>query len=37
MIDNEIAEAPRPIVVLDAIKLIEAGWADKSDTVWVVT
>jgi dephospho-CoA kinase len=37
MIDNEIAEAPRPVVVLDAIKLIEAGWADKSDAVWVVT
>jgi dephospho-CoA kinase len=24
-------------VALDAIKLIEAGWADKCDAVWVVT
>jgi dephospho-CoA kinase len=23
--------------VLDAIKLIESGWADKCDMVWVVT
>jgi dephospho-CoA kinase len=36
-IDNLIKDAPAPIVALDAIKLIEAGWADKCDTVWVVT
>ncbi|MFN3373108.1 MAG: dephospho-CoA kinase [Chloroflexus sp.] len=27
----------RPIVVVDAIKLIESGWADECDQVWVVT
>ncbi|MEO8287276.1 MAG: dephospho-CoA kinase [Chloroflexota bacterium] len=37
VIDDQIAEAPKPVVVLDAIKLIESGWADKCDTVWVVT
>lgn len=26
----------RPIVVIDAIKLIESGWADQCDQVWVV-
>jgi dephospho-CoA kinase len=36
IIDNEIDEAPRPVVVLDAIKLIESGWADKCDAVWAV-
>ena len=36
-IDNLIKDAPAPVVALDAIKLIEAGWADKCDTVWVVT
>ena len=37
VIDEEIAQADEQIVVLDAIKLIESGWADKCDTVWVVT
>lgn len=36
-IDEEIREAQESVVVLDAIKLIEAGWADKCDSVWVVT
>jgi dephospho-CoA kinase len=27
----------RPVVVIDAIKLIESGWADECDQVWVVT
>ena len=36
-IDDLIKHAPTHIVALDAIKLIEAGWADKCDTVWVVT
>jgi dephospho-CoA kinase len=36
-IDRAIAEAEEPVVVLDAIKLFEAGWADKCDEVWVVT
>jgi dephospho-CoA kinase len=37
VIDDEIADAPEPVVALDAIKLIESGWADKCDAVWVVT
>jgi len=37
VIDDEIRDAPLPVVVLDAIKLIESGWADKCDAVWVVT
>lgn len=27
----------RPVVVIDAIKLIEAGWADECRQVWVIT
>jgi dephospho-CoA kinase len=37
LIEDEIRDAPLPVVVLDAIKLIESGWADKCDAVWVVT
>jgi dephospho-CoA kinase len=37
LIDEEIRAARGDIVVLDAIKLIESGWADRSDAVWVVT
>jgi dephospho-CoA kinase len=37
VINARIAGASEPVVVLDAIKLIEVGWADKSDAVWVVT
>ncbi|HUP27025.1 MAG TPA: dephospho-CoA kinase [Chloroflexia bacterium] len=37
VIDEEIAQADESVVVLDAIKLIESGWADKCDSVWVVT
>src|SRR5687768_7969666 len=37
VIDEEIAQADEEIVVLDAIKLIESGWAEKCDSVWVVT
>jgi dephospho-CoA kinase len=37
IINDDIDEADEPIVVLDAIKLIEAGWADMCDAVWVVT
>lgn len=29
--------AERPVVVIDAIKLIESGWAEECDEVWVVT
>ena len=31
-----IAASERPVVVLEAIKLIEAGWAERVDAVWVV-
>lgn len=27
----------RPVVVIDAIKLIESGWVDECEQVWVVT
>ncbi len=37
IIEDEIARTDRPVVVLDAIKLIESGWADRCDQVWVVT
>lgn len=37
MIDEQISAAPEPVVVVDAIKLFESGWAAKCDTVWVVT
>jgi dephospho-CoA kinase len=37
VIDDEIADAEEPVVALDAIKLIESGWAEKCDAVWVVT
>ena len=37
IIDEEIGQADEGTVVLDAIKLIESGWADKCDSVWVVT
>lgn len=37
VIEDEIEAAPTPVVALDAIKLIEVGWADKSDQVWVIT
>lgn len=32
-----LAQATEPVVVLDAIKLIESGVADLCDAVWVVT
>ncbi|MBX0329795.1 dephospho-CoA kinase [Oscillochloris sp. ZM17-4] len=28
---------PRPVVVIDAIKLIESGWAEECQQIWVVT
>lgn len=37
MIQEEIESAVEPVVVVDAIKLFESGWAARSDTVWVVT
>ncbi len=37
VIEGRIGEAQQPVVVLDAIKLIELGWADRCDMVWVVT
>jgi dephospho-CoA kinase len=33
---ERIAQAAAPVVVLDAIRLIEAGLAERCDTVWVV-
>jgi dephospho-CoA kinase len=37
IIDERIKSATGPVVVLDAIKLIESGWAERCDSVWVVT
>ena len=37
IISEDVQGASEHIVVLDAIKLIESGWADKCDAVWVVT
>ncbi len=37
VIDQEIGDAEERVVALDAIKLIESGWADRCDVVWVVT
>ncbi|NJP06723.1 MAG: dephospho-CoA kinase [Chloroflexaceae bacterium] len=31
------ALTPRPIAVVDAVKLFEAGWKSACDTTWVVT
>jgi len=35
-IEDRIARATAPVLVLDAIRLIEAGLAERCDTVWVV-
>lgn len=37
VIEEKIKAAPSRYVVVDAIKLIESGWADKCDSVWAVT
>ncbi len=37
MIEDEIRTSPEEVVVVDAIKLFESGWAAGSDVVWVVT
>ena len=34
---RRITEAPTPVVVYEAIKLIEAGRAEMCDALWVVT
>lgn len=36
-IESRLAAASAPVVVLDAIRLIEAGLAARCDAVWVVT
>ncbi len=35
-IEDRIARASAPVLVLDAIRLIETGLAERCDTVWVV-
>ena len=37
VIDEAIRQAREQVVVVDAIKLIESGWADKCDEVWAIT
>jgi len=34
---TRLVHLSRPVVVIDAIKLIEAGWTQECDQVWVVT
>jgi dephospho-CoA kinase len=36
-VDSRITQAPEPVVVVEAIKLIEAGMHLRCDTLWVVT
>jgi len=36
-VDRRLAAIPAGVVVLDAVKLIESGHADRCDAVWVVT
>jgi dephospho-CoA kinase len=36
-VDSRIRQAPEPVVVVEAIKLIEAGMHLRCDTLWVVT
>ena len=36
-VDELIREATEPVVVVEAIKLIEAGWPCTYDALWVVT
>jgi dephospho-CoA kinase len=36
-IERDMAEADEDVVVLDAVKLFESGWAEMCDEVWVVT
>lgn len=36
-VDRRIAQAPEPVVVVEAIKLIEAGMHRDYDALWVVT
>lgn len=35
-VDRRVAAIPHGVVVLDAVKLIESGHADRCDAVWVV-
>jgi len=36
-VDRRAAEIPHGVVVLDAVKLIESGHADRCDAVWLIT
>jgi dephospho-CoA kinase len=35
--EARMGASERPVVVLEAIKLIEGGWHERVDSVWVVT
>lgn len=37
LIQERLAQSPAPVVVFDAIRLIEAGYAPRCQAVWVVT
>jgi dephospho-CoA kinase len=36
-VDRRVDAIPHGVVVLDAVKLVESGHADRCDAVWVVT
>ncbi len=36
-VEQRVAAASTPLVVVEAVKLIEAGWATGKDSIWVVT
>jgi dephospho-CoA kinase len=36
-IDGQAAARPGSVAVVDAIKLLEAGWREACDSIWVVT
>lgn len=36
-VDRRVAAIPQGVIVLDAVKLIESGHADRCDAVWLVT
>jgi dephospho-CoA kinase len=37
VIEARIEVVQQPVVALDAIKLVESGWTDRCDAIWVVT
>ncbi len=36
-VPSQSADIPHPVAVIDAVKLLEAGWKQHCDAIWVVT